>query len=96
MEKITIQNLDTLSKCAEQVNNIFTIVYKVAVIHNYPAFGEIVKQFEEVNKQIFLLQNFLISPESENIIDAVLEQHKQSINYIKTITTETKNEQSNK
>jgi hypothetical protein len=77
MNETTVQNLDTLTKCAEQVNNIFTIVYKIAVNAKYPAFSQIVNAAEELNNEIFLLQNYLINPNAEEILDAVKEQQQK-------------------
>lgn len=77
MNETTVQNLDTLTKCAEQVNNIFTIVYKIAVNNKYPAFSQIVNAAEVLNNEIFLLQNFLINPNAEEFVDAVKEQQQK-------------------
>lgn len=76
MNETTVQNLDTLTKCAEQVNNIFTIVYKIAVNAKYPAFAEIVTAAENFNHEIFLVQNYLIDPDAENLDPSILAQLK--------------------
>ena len=86
MNETTVQNLDTLTKCAEQVNNIFTIVYKIAVNAKYPAFAEIVTAAEIFNHEIFLVQNYLIDPDSENLDPSILAQLKSFENIAKQNT----------
>lgn len=74
MEKLKQNQVDTLFKCAEEVNNVFAIVYKIAVNAKYPAFAEIVTAAEELNKNIFLVQNFIINPDAENLDPSILAQ----------------------
>ena len=77
MEQVKQNQVDTLFKCAEEVNNVFGIVYKIAVLAKYPAFAEIVTAAEELNKNIFLIQNFIINPDADSYVDSVQAQHEK-------------------
>lgn len=73
MEQIKQNQIGILFKCAEDVNNIFSIAYRIAVNCNYPAPNEIMQSAQELNRQIFLLTNFLYNPDAQNFVDAVKE-----------------------
>ena len=74
MEQVKQNQIGILFKCAEDVNNIFSIAYRIAVNSNYPSTNEIVQSAQELNRQIFLLTNYLYNPNAENFVDAVNEQ----------------------
>lgn len=74
MEEIKQNQIGILFKCAEDVNNIFSIAYRIAVNSNYPAKNEIMQSAQELNRQIFLLTNYLYNPDAQKFVDAVNEQ----------------------
>lgn len=74
MNELNKNYVDTLFKAAENVNTLFSVVYKVAANINYPALNNIMESAQEFNRQIFLVANYIYNPNSENIVDAVTEQ----------------------
>lgn len=74
MNELNKNYIDTLFKAAENVNTLFSVVYKVAANINYPALNNIMESAQEFNRQIFLVANYIYNPNSENFVDAVTEQ----------------------
>lgn len=77
MNELNKNYIDTLFKASENVNTLFSVVYKVAVNINYPALNDILESAQEFNRQIFLVVNYIYNPNSENFVDAVTEQINQ-------------------
>lgn len=77
MNELNKNYVDTLFKAAENVNTLFSVVYKVAANINYPALNNIMESAQEFNRQIFLVANYIYNPNSENFVDAVTEQINQ-------------------
>lgn len=65
MDELIRNQVEALFKCAETVNEIFSVAYKIAILEKYPDSAKILDSTEELKKQIFMLQNFLVSPESK-------------------------------
>lgn len=78
MNELNKNYIDTLFKAAENVNTLFSVVYKVAANINYPALNNIMESAQEFNRQIFLVANYIYNPNSENFVDAVTEQINKS------------------
>lgn len=78
MNELNKNYVDTLFKAAENVNTLFSVVYKVAANINYPALNNIMESAQEFNRQIFLVANYIYNPNSENFVDAVTEQINKS------------------
>ena len=78
MDELNKNYVDTLFKGAENVNTLFSVVYKVAANINYPALNNIMESAQEFNRQIFLVANYIYNPNSENFVDAVTEQINKS------------------
>lgn len=77
MNELNKNYVDTLFKAAENVNTLFSVVYKVAANINYPALNNIMESAQDFNRQIFLVANYIYNPNSENFVDAVTEQINQ-------------------
>lgn len=73
MDELNKNYIDTLFKAAENVNTLFSVVYKVAANINYPALNNIMESAQEFNRQIFLVANYIYNPNAENFVDAVTE-----------------------
>lgn len=78
MNELNKNYIDTLFKAAENVNTLFSVVYKVAANINYPALNDIMESAQEFNRQIFLVANYIYNQNSENFVDAVTEQINKS------------------
>lgn len=78
MDELNKNYIDTLFKAAENVNTLFSVVYKVAANINYPALNDILESAQEFNRQIFLVANYIYNPNSENFVDAVRNQINKS------------------
>lgn len=77
MEKLKLSQINTLFTCAENVNNIFNVAYKIATKINYPDLQGLTDAAQELNRNLFLIANYLYNPDAENFVDAVIEKEKQ-------------------
>ncbi len=77
MENLKLSQINTLFTCAENVNNIFNVAYKIATKINYPDLQGLTDAAQELNRNLFLIANFLYNPEAEQFVDAVIEKEKQ-------------------
>ena len=74
MDALKSQQVNNLFTCAENVNEIFNIAYKIATENNYPDLQGISDAAQELNRNLFLIANFLYNPESmSGFVDAVKE-----------------------
>jgi hypothetical protein len=77
MDALKSTQINNLFTCAENVNEIFNIAYKIATENNFPDLKSLSESAQEFNRQIFLIANFLYNPNAENYVDAVMEIEKK-------------------
>lgn len=78
MDALKSQQIDNLFTCAENVNEIFDIAYKIATKINYPDLQGLTDAAQELNRNLFLIANYIYNPESKSgFVDAVREVEKK-------------------
>lgn len=77
MNELQELQANALFTCAENVNNIFNVAYKIATKINYPDLQGISDAAQEFNRNLFLIANYIYNPNAEQFVDAVIEKEKQ-------------------